>query len=678
MSLFSHPADSGGRKRPEIRELLFLILLPAMLVPLFLMSAVSYRIVSRVLIERIHDDNDALAHSIQREISGFLEMASVITRTVAQEAAFFQDRGNDVSGMLSSILATVPFFERLTVYDARGDVIATAPRDRDLIGSNFGESSFFRSIKAGKSGYWTDSFISSSSLKPTIRYSVPLADGVLAINLNLGILSTIVREVQDPGNRKILITDRDGTVMAFENEEYVTQRRKMYPETGRDRELIRFEGESFISRTLLIEKTDWPLFILSPETLVTGPLRRIALSILLITLIFAGALLVVIHFLSRRLSDPIKRLVLQARDITDGNYVVSGHAGFREAQTLLDAMGDMASTIEIREEALQKSEQKYRLLVENAATIIIRWDSSFRITFYNEYAAKFFHLSEDSSLIGTPLSELTLSDDQITAGDIWNNPEAFTTYRNKNKRLDGSVVWIQWTTKPLYNGEGVLTEILSVGSDISELQKTISEREALLSEVHHRVKNNLQLIISLLRLKHSQMKDTKESSSFRESIAHIYSISLVHEQLYQSDSFSRIVLQEYVEQIISHLDDLFPSSGKPVAFDTQIREIVLPIDKAIPCGLVLMELISNSLRHAFSGPGSGPVSGTDSISIHGRVVNEKIEISLRDNGRGFSPELFSGAQTLGFQMIRLLVRQIGGEISLSSEEGKGAVFQLLF
>jgi two-component sensor histidine kinase len=174
------------------------------------------------------------------------------------------------------------------------------------------------------------------------------------------------------------------------------------------------------------------------------------------------------------------------------------------------------------------------------------------------------------------------------------------------------------------------------------------------------------------------MKDTKESSSFRESIAHIYSISLVHEQLYQSDSFSRIVLQEYVEQIISHLDDLFPSSGKPVAFDTQIREIVLPIDKAIPCGLVLMELISNSLRHAFSGPGSGPVSGTDSISIHGRVVNEKIEISLRDNGRGFSPELFSGAQTLGFQMIRLLVRQIGGEISLSSEEGKGAVFQLLF
>jgi PAS domain S-box-containing protein len=641
------------KKIPGIKRLMLWSLLPAVILPVFLLSAITYRTVSKVLTEQILEDNTLLGNSIKREISGYLESASIITRTVAQEAHYFQQQGKEAAGILSSILLTVPFFERITTYNRRGDVIATAPYDQDLLGSNFGSAPFFQAIEKGKSGYWSSSFISTTSLKPTIRYSVPLGEGVLSVDLNLEILSSIVHSTQQSGERKVIITDKDGTVIAFEEESYITQRRKIGG--------VLPNSDDTIALSLMIEKTGWPLYIFSPTSQVTDPLRTIAVSILLITALTAIALVLIILYLGKRLSGPIEKLTKEAELIAEGTYTISGNFSFREAQTLLDALSRMASRVEHREEELQKSEQKYRLLVENALTIIVRWNQKFQLTYYNEYAASFFQLDPDGQDIGIPVSELTVPEDSIISGDIWKNPEAYRTYRNRNKKRNGDIVWIQWNTRPLYDENGKLKEILSVGSDITMLQEALKEKEALLAEVHHRVKNNLQLIISLLNLKQSGMEPSLEKTSFLESMAHVYSISLVHEQLYRHSSFTRIHLQEYLEQIISHLSEAFPVDGKPVSFQLDTSPVTLNIDQAIPCGLVLMELITNSLRHAFSETTKGM------IRIQGREADSMVTLEVEDNGCGFDPELMNTGSNLGFQMINVLVQQLKGTISKEEE-----------
>ena len=196
-----------------------------------------------------------------------------------------------------------------------------------------------------------------------------------------------------------------------------------------------------------------------------------------------------------------------------------------------------------------------------------------------------------------------------------------------------------------------------------QIQVSLEEKEILLKEIHHRVKNNLQIISSLLNLQSGYVKDQQALASFKESQSRIKSMALIHEKLYQSSEDSlQINFAEYVQQLVVNLFRVYGVDPATVALKVQVEDILLGVDTAIPCGLILNELVSNCLKHAFPPGRSGEVN----VSLM-RVPdqNNKLTLTVQDNGVGFPKHIdFSNSKSLGLQLVNTLAAQLKGDVKL--------------
>ena len=197
-----------------------------------------------------------------------------------------------------------------------------------------------------------------------------------------------------------------------------------------------------------------------------------------------------------------------------------------------------------------------------------------------------------------------------------------------------------------------------------QLTKTVGEKEVLIREVHHRVKNNLQIIISLLNLQSRYIEDEKSSQVIKDSQSRIRAMALVHEKLYQSTDISRINLGDYIQFLGNSLFQFYGMQGKGIMFTTDIRDISLDIDTAIPLGLIINELISNSLKYAFPRGRKGEIS----LAIHRQ--DQTITILFKDNGVGIPQDFdWRNAKSLGLRLVISLVEQLSGTIELDRTSG---------
>ena len=210
-----------------------------------------------------------------------------------------------------------------------------------------------------------------------------------------------------------------------------------------------------------------------------------------------------------------------------------------------------------------------------------------------------------------------------------------------------------------------------VRSRTAELSKTLQQRESLLrektsllQEVHHRVKNNLQMISSLLSLQARRIKDVKMRTLFDESQGHVRSIALLHESLYQSRDLGRVDMQDYIDKLVTTLRRTYGQSARIVAEIDQIR---LPADLAVPCGLIINELITNALKHAFADSRN---VGDNEIRIEIRRVDDDLELVVADNGAGFPSALDpTRTETMGLTLVRDLSVQVRGRAEFVSANG---------
>jgi two-component sensor histidine kinase len=203
-----------------------------------------------------------------------------------------------------------------------------------------------------------------------------------------------------------------------------------------------------------------------------------------------------------------------------------------------------------------------------------------------------------------------------------------------------------------------------------QLTKTVGEKEVLLREVHHRVKNNLQIIISLLSLQSRYITDETTLFAFRESQNRIKAMALVHEKLYQSTDISRINLDDYIRFLGNNLFQLFGMNGKGITLTMDVRDIFLAIDTAIPIGLMINELISNSLKYAFPGGREGEIS----LAI--QREDHTLTILFKDNGVGIPQDFdWRNAKSLGLRLVIGLVEQLQGTIEL--DRSAGTVFTIV-
>jgi len=199
---------------------------------------------------------------------------------------------------------------------------------------------------------------------------------------------------------------------------------------------------------------------------------------------------------------------------------------------------------------------------------------------------------------------------------------------------------------------------------IERIESALKEKEILLKEIHHRVKNNLQIISSLLNLQSGYIKDKDSIAIFKESQNRIRSMAIIHEKLYQSKDMSQIDFSEYVSELVSNLFSSYSLNSALIILHQNINNILLEIDLAINLGLIINEIVSNAFKHAF------PSGSKGNLYISLKKNEQKYELIIEDDGIGFSSEIdFRTTESLGLQLIITLVEQIGGEIFLFREKG---------
>ena len=200
----------------------------------------------------------------------------------------------------------------------------------------------------------------------------------------------------------------------------------------------------------------------------------------------------------------------------------------------------------------------------------------------------------------------------------------------------------------------------------------LTMQDVLLKEVHHRVKNNLQVIASLLNLQSRQVRDAQTVEMFKESQNRVQSMALIHEQLYRSHDAAHLDFESYLRALMAYLLASYRTSNTAIALKLNVDPITFGVDTAIPCGLIVHELVANALKHAFPGRNPGEIHLDLRAGDYGRYT-----LRVRDNGVGFPEEVdFRHVESLGLRLVNMLTQQLGGVIEL--QRGGGTTFTITF
>jgi PAS domain S-box-containing protein len=325
-------------------------------------------------------------------------------------------------------------------------------------------------------------------------------------------------------------------------------------------------------------------------------------------------------------------------------------------------------------EALRFSEEKYRSLVEQTSDLVFQIARDGRITYINPNVETILGYTP-GDVVGKKPTEFMLGSDL----------GSFLSLYHKTITDKGPVIGVELTFldsmkrphifeingTPHFDKENEVISFSGIARDITdrkalqdEIAASLKEKEILLKEIHHRVKNNMQVISSLLNLQVKLVKDEKSRDAIKESQNRVMSIALVHEKLYQSKSLARINFREYIKKMSENLFDSYNMRSDRIQLEINADDIILPINKAIPISLIINEMLSNSLKYAF------PDNRTGKIEIRFRKEGDRHTLVVRDDGIGL-PAGFSlnKTDTLGLQLVSSLVGQLLGTLSFSGDNG---------
>jgi two-component system, sensor histidine kinase PdtaS len=232
--------------------------------------------------------------------------------------------------------------------------------------------------------------------------------------------------------------------------------------------------------------------------------------------------------------------------------------------------------------------------------------------------------------------------------------------------------WISSTLTPIFDDNQRLRKLLFVDTDITESKKmenqivaSLKEKDLLLKEIHHRVKNNLQIIISLLNLQSGYIKDEETLKAVREGQNRVRSMALVHEKFYQSDELGEIDFKEYTEKLCSFLKQSYAEQDAPISIQVEAEGIGFDMDTAMPCGLLITEIVSNALKYGFPNGREGEIK----IEFK-KIPEKKVRMTISDNGIGLPPDFeIEKSESLGMQLIIALTSQLDGELISSGDNG---------
>ena len=361
--------------------------------------------------------------------------------------------------------------------------------------------------------------------------------------------------------------------------------------------------------------------------------------------------------------------------------------GLIHATPLRDARGQVVGTIGAQiditerkwaEAALRESEERFRALIEQAVDAVMVHDETGQMLMANARVCRNLGYTR-AELLRLRVSDFEMNFESAGIAAQWQTLEngVSMSVDGLHRRKDGTLFPVEVNVGVVqFNGKRVM---LAIARDVTrrrqheaEMAASLHEKEVLLKEIHHRVKNNLQIICSLLNLQADGLDDARARAAFDESRNRVRSMALIHEQLYQSPDLAHIDLGEYLETLAASIQRSATQSGGRIRFALRCETVALDIDRAVPCGLIVNELVTNALKYAFPDERSGTVT----LELGAR--DGEIILSVRDDGIGMKPGFsWQESDSIGLQLVSALAEQLEGTVSLDTDSG-GTIWTICF
>lgn len=395
--------------------------------------------------------------------------------------------------------------------------------------------------------------------------------------------------------------------------------------------------------------------------------------------VIAGLILFVIQFYFSRFTKTVENEIglffHYFNDAAiDSKEINISDIRYREFSYIAEGMNQMVN-VKLESDALRlTSEKRLRLQREQSPLGYVEWDLDSKIIDWNLSAERIFGFSREE-IIGSGFEVLLSS---VVIPDIVGvftglaNAIGGTKNINENITKDGRTITCEWYNKILTNQNGELLSYVSLVDDISErkrmedsLAKSLEEKQILLKEVHHRVKNNMAIITSLISLQSMNIEDKNVQGLLQSTENRVRSMSLIHEYLYKSDNLKDISVKMYIDELIIILLESYNFSTNDISTQIEIVSFDLDLDLLIPLGMIINEIVSNSLKHAFKNIDSPKLYVSFMKDSSGKII-----LTVKDNGIGLpSDNVIKEKDTLGFLLINSLVDQIYASMEIKRSNG---------
>lgn len=357
----------------------------------------------------------------------------------------------------------------------------------------------------------------------------------------------------------------------------------------------------------------------------------------------------------------------------DGSYIFLETAGVKfksdDSNNLVIISRDVTSRVET-----EKKIRRLTAAVEQSSNTIVITDIEGRIEYVNKKFADLTGYSKDEAVGGNPSILRSGTTPKEIYKDLWTTILTGSVWQGeiKNKKKSGELYWEKIKITPVVDENDQITNFIAIKDDITrekniseKLEQSLKEKEIMLKEIHHRVKNNLQIVISLLNLQSTTVDDQKLKNQLTISQNRVRSMALIHQHLYRSSDLTRINMEDYLLGLSGQLLSSYDEQKNVVKITVNAKDIEFTIETAVPFGLLVNEMITNSLKHGFQGRKEGNIE----IKLS-KSGNDEYTLDYHDDGIGIPINIVNGhVVSFGMHLIEMLVSQLDGSFELIPSGG---------
>ncbi len=459
---------------------------------------------------------------------------------------------------------------------------------------------------------------------------------------------------------------------------------------------VRWSKSFYVVETDIGDLAEWKLILEQP----IAPFQKMLYNnftgrLTLLFLILLGALILA-EFLSRRsivtlenlrqsTCDLPDKLFMNGKEITwPGSRITEMNALCHNYQEMAVSLREQFNEIRKTQDSLMVSENRFRSLLQDIPSVAVQgYAPDGTIRYWNLASQRLYGYSAQEA-VGHNLLDLIIPPEMredfaqaiqqmAETGDLIPASEQF------RMRKDGSPVAV-FSSHAMVQAPGSAPELFCVDIDLTtrnlaeeQIRSSLTEKEILLKEVHHRVKNNLQIVSSLISLQTDTLSDEKVLGVLSDVRGRIMTMALVHEKLYQTEDLAQLNFADYAASLLNYLWHSYGLAADKVRLTMTFAPLILPIDMAVNCGLILNELASNAIKHAFPGGSCGETA----VALEYDPSTGAVCLSVRDNGVGLPVDLdWRQSSSLGLRLVQMLAGQMHGTVQAGS--GPGTEFQIRF